>query len=640
MKKIILTFVTTLLLFGSFSFAEIYQSNISSLLDDFDVRSAINNMQDLQDSVDVITQELYALDDKERVNGNISQKYRETRWEIVNVIQTINSTTQAAASMLKKILVYKKQILLSQKELKVINYDLKVTKKYLMDFTNFMYKFNNTIYSNGTDQIDELKLLIQSENIPQTLASSYSITSLILQFNELIEVLDKQRIQQESLIKKLNKLKISTKNQVKNYDQELEKLQQKKNYLVHFIQLYKNDRFRDQSTFDNIFNSIKDVHLAINAFVGDVEKWNYKSSIDMEDKIEKLRISEKDSPDEDHPIAWPIYPIYHIDTLFADKNFESEYGVPHQWIQIAAKQWNTVYAARDGIAYHVVNNEWVWINRMLIVHNNGYITSYRYMNKIFVKEGDIIKRWQVLWTSGGEPWTVGAWFISDNANLTFGVYKDGIPIDPLTILDLSVVIDKNILPENYRIKYLKDKFARPIDITELTFMEWDTELQRMDKFLDLYGVGIYKQVSFWQDAAEGTNIDVAMLICTAFAESTLGRHLTTPNNVGNVWNTDSDPHAQSFGSALVGAREIANTMNNRYLGHYNTIKDLSRYWNDNGKIYASSSFNRQNNILKCQSQIKWYYVPEDYPFRTGPNPRLEELKKLELANILSKSKTP
>ena len=70
MKKVILSLIATLLIFGSPSFAAVYQSNISSLLDDFDVRSAINNMQDLQDSVDVITQELYALDDKERVDGN------------------------------------------------------------------------------------------------------------------------------------------------------------------------------------------------------------------------------------------------------------------------------------------------------------------------------------------------------------------------------------------------------------------------------------------------------------------------------------------------------------------------------------------------------------------------------------------
>ncbi|MEI8253876.1 MAG: hypothetical protein WCG25_09335 [bacterium] len=45
-------------------------------------------------------------------------------------------------------------------------------------------------------------------------------------------------------------------------------------------------------------------------------------------------------------------------------------------------------------------------------------------------------------------------------------------------------------------------------------------------------------------------------------------------------------------------------MNNQFLGNYHTIKQLSRYGNEDGKIYASSPINRQTNVLKCLSQIK------------------------------------
>jgi hypothetical protein len=52
------------------------------------------------------------------------------------------------------------------------------------------------------------------------------------------------------------------------------------------------------------------------------------------------------------------------------------------------------------------------------------------------------------------------------------VYKDGVAIDPLTILDLSVVTDReNILPEDYRIKYLNDQLVRPIDVSDLKIIE-------------------------------------------------------------------------------------------------------------------------------------------------------------------------
>jgi len=587
MKKILIAIFATILFSNSLVFAYDYE-NDGSVLDDFDVRWAINNMIDLKESVDEITSELYLLDEKERVDWKISDKYRETRTEIVRVIQTINTTTQEVWSMLKKNAIYKKQIFLSQKELNETKNELNQTKQYLKDFTNFMYKLDNDLYGNTAEDIDELKLLLKSDNIPVTLAGDYLVKSMVLQFNELVE-----------------------------------KLQQKKNYLIHFLQLYKNDRFRDQGTLDNIFNSVKDVYLGIKGFVGDIEWGDYKTTIDMNEKIKELRNTEKIAAKEDHPIAWPIYPVSYIHTYFDDNAFEDKYGVPHHGIQVAAVQWTPVYAARDGIVYHVVDNEWVGINWILIAHNKGYITSYIYMSNVIAKEWEVVRRWEIIWYSGGEPGTRGAWFISNWANLTFWVFKDGIALDPLTILDLSIVKNKDILPDEYHIKYLKDKFARPIDITELKFMEWKNELQRADRFLNTYAVGQYQNILFREDAVKDTNIDRDIVICIAFAESTLGNYLTTSNNIGNVWNDDSGNRVW-YSSTLAGARAIAETLNNQYLGHYNTIKDLSRYGNKDGKIYASSSINRQTNVLKCASQIKWYYIPEDYPFRTGPNPELGE----------------
>jgi hypothetical protein len=55
-----------------------------------------------------------------------------------------------------------------------------------------------------------------------------------------------------------------------------------------------------------------------------------------------------------------------------------------------------------------------------------------------------------------------------------------------------------------------------------------------------------------------------VVICIAFAESTLGNYLSTSNNIGNVGNNDRGDRI-SFSSALIGAREIANTLNNQHL---------------------------------------------------------------------------
>jgi hypothetical protein len=137
----------------------------------------------------------------------------------------------------------------------------------------------------------------------------------------------------------------------------------------------------------------------------------------------------------------------------------------------------------------------------------------------------------------------------------------------------------------------------------------------------MYGVGVYKQESFRQDASEWTNIDVDVWLCIAFAESTLGRNLSTSNNIGNVGNNDRWDRV-AYEWPMVGARLIYTTLNNWYLWQYHILLDYNGYGNPDGKNYATSKYNWQNNVTKCLTMIKWYYVPDDYPVRIAPNPNL------------------
>lgn len=71
----------------------------------------------------------------------------------------------------------------------------------------------------------------------------------------------------------------------------------------------------------------------------------------------------------------------------------------------------------------------------------------------------------------------------------------------------------------------------------------------------------------------------------------------------------------TYESPLAGAKALFNVLNNRYLGGYNTINELSRFGNSDSFIYASSPYNRQKNVMKCLSAIYGYHIPEDFPFR-------------------------
>lgn len=618
-KKIWITIIMFIIWGISFSAAQ--TMDITTQVDAFDVQNATNNMQNLKINLDQVVEELYALDAKERSGDNsISDKYRETRKEIVNVIQTINQTTDTISEQLQKITTYKKLMVITYKELQYSRSGMVDTKKYIEDFSNFIYKLDNKLYDKDNTSIDEIKLLINSDNIPVTLANDYMVQSMMIQLNDLMTNFQADEKTQLETMKKLNDFKTKTKEAIEQYQIEIEKLQQKKNYLLQFMKLYQSDIEQRELSMSNFFQSTKWVYDKTVELVKGIKKWVYTVDFDMDKKL--LLLNDIENNNEVYPLAWPLYPIEQIQTYFGDVAFQKEYWVPHIGIQINAVQRTPVYAARNGIVYFVADNDEIGINRAMIVHTEWYITIYQYLNKIEIKPGDIVKKWQFIGYSWWEPGTRGAGFISKGANLTFQIFKDGIAMDPFDILDASIVKNKDVLPDGYQIKYLRDKYARPIDITNLELMTGETLLKRETQFLTRYGVGIYKQVAFREDVVKETNIDKDMVICIAFAESTLGRYLSTNANIGNVGNNDRGDRVPFF-SAYAWARAIPLTLNNGYLWAYHTINQLSRYGNKDGKIYASSPINWQTNVLKCLSQIKWYYIPEDFPFRIWPNPNID-----------------
>ena len=620
--KRIVWIIAILFAFISNTWAEsIYQSQINT--DSFDIENAEETIKALQDSVNDIIDQLYEIDEKElNDKGSVSEKYKEIRKEIVNVIEDINKTTEYVSHMVSRIALYKREIQNNVLALRETREWINISKEYIQEFSNFLYKINNQIsYDN---EIDDVRLIGLYDNMAIALSNEQLVKSILNEFNEMMTSLDVDEGRQMELIQTLNKLKIKASENVESYKAILSVLNQKKNYLIQFMQLYRDDLLNEQK-FSMIFDNIKDVYTAVQWLISNIVKKDYSDvTFDMTEKMKEAQKYYEETnawASNLQILAWPIYPIQNIQRYFKDADFEKTNGIPFQWIQIVAEQWSPVYSAADGVVYYVSNNPWIWINRAMIVHPKWYITVYLYLNNIVVEKWTVVRRWQLIWYSGWEPGTQWAWFNSAGPNLTFIVFKDGVALNPLEFLDLSVVENKNVIPEQYSIKYLNDKYARTIDISEVKFATGDTVDDRAESFLNEYWVWAYRQLAFWEDAVANTQIDRDVVICIAFAESTLGRYLTTENNIWNVWNDDRWNRV-SFSSALAWARSIADTLNNYYLWEYHTISQLSRYWNLEGKIYASSPINWQRNVTKCLSQIKWYYVPEDYPFRLWLNPRL------------------
>ena len=581
---------------------------------------AIDNLTDLRTSLDDFRTQLAEMDtaEKSKNKGKLDENYKQARVEIVKIIQNIDDSSMRIGRLLKKLYDYKVQLQSSISELGETRKNLELGKQYLSQLLLVTYKMQREIYNESGTQIDDLKVFMKSADISQVLVGNDMLNSLLVQINDLMKVATVQEKEKTALIEKLTMLKNTSQKLLTQYQEEIETLKQKKAYLITFMDLYHKKKLQDISQ-KTISTELKQTQDAVSSLVKDIVSKNYRTKNNIPEQIAQLNKQKDSSEKETSQAAWPAYPVSQISTIFKDADFEKENGFKNLSVEMSVDQGTPVYAMRDGVVYsvHQGTDQVAWV---LIVHTDGYVSAYSYLSSIAVEPGELVKRGQFIGRSGGEPGTAGAGFRSEGANLTFYLFKDGTAIDPLTVLDLSVVMDKDkVLPEEYKLKYFNDQYERPIDITKVSVLKGGTAEERTQRFLNSYAVGTYRNVDFWDQVVAGTNIDRDMVICIGFAESSLGKFLSTNNNIGNVGNNDRGDRI-AYNNPFNGARLIALTLNNQYLGDYHTIKQLSRYGNEDGKIYASSPINWQSNVQKCLSKIKGFYVPEDYPFRTGVNP--------------------
>ncbi|MFQ6604558.1 MAG: M23 family metallopeptidase [Fidelibacterota bacterium] len=96
----------------------------------------------------------------------------------------------------------------------------------------------------------------------------------------------------------------------------------------------------------------------------------------------------------------------------------------HYGIDIAAKAQEPILASASGF---VVFAGWTYDmgNMIILYHGDGYFTYYGHNERNLVQANDVIKRGDVIGL-------VGSTGVSSGPHLHFEIWKDGVPVDPLT----------------------------------------------------------------------------------------------------------------------------------------------------------------------------------------------------------------
>lgn len=324
-----------------------------------------------------------------------------------------------------------------------------------------------------------------------------------------------------------------------------------------------------------------------------------------------------------NPLLWPIDTSKGISAYYKDPEYHDFVGTSHDAIDIRAPQGTDIVAPADGYVTFVREPNDGWYAYVVLKHADGFVTVYGHVNEVHVQQYDFIKAGTVFARSGWEVGTNGAWYMTTGPHLHFEVFKDKEYVDPLDYLDLTV-LGENKIPntQKYIYKYMQD-FALKHgveyewglkDKIKIFKLEWQTEEERQKYLLANYATKDFNNWDMWVEEALAAKLDPSFLMCIWLSESGLGRNLKTAYNVGNIGNTDSGG-TWDFENPRQWVYWMWKTLNNKFLGWYQEMNKLSRYWNSNGAIYASSPLNWQNNMVRCLTALKQTYIPDNYKFR-------------------------
>ncbi len=230
-----------------------------------------------------------------------------------------------------------------------------------------------------------MKLLLKSDNISDTLSADDIMNALIEQFNTLIGDLTDHQTTYTAQYQNLTELRATYKKTLVGYEDKIQTLEEQKAYLMDFLKLYKSNQTVLDAQINSLFQTRAQLKVRIATIVkvtrnlnlgqAFLNSENYKTFAALND----ARESRKNFFDR------PVLPVPSIEQYFsATDSTDADDGFAG--IKIQAHQFDPIYAPANGLVYKVADQDGIAINRMMLVHNDGYVTVYTNIGKSLVKE--------------------------------------------------------------------------------------------------------------------------------------------------------------------------------------------------------------------------------------------------------------
>jgi len=211
------------------------QTNISSLMD---LTTAATQLKEISDSLKTINLSYNSVKLQKK---NIDKKHSEVLKQARSILIQLNQKNNDLKKTLFKIQVLSKELEDIRHQIQEIKDTIFISKKQVEKYIAILYKINNDYYT-SFEKIDDIKLLIKSNNIAKTLSQEDILKILSLKTQELLDTLEDRQKRKKEYLRKLYSKRAEYINLVNDYKSQVEILESKKKFLADLLTMLRSNK--------------------------------------------------------------------------------------------------------------------------------------------------------------------------------------------------------------------------------------------------------------------------------------------------------------------------------------------------------------------------------------------------------------
>ncbi|MCX6779252.1 MAG: peptidoglycan DD-metalloendopeptidase family protein [Candidatus Magasanikbacteria bacterium] len=290
--------------------------------------------------------------------------------------------------------------------------DKKIRISKQKDYLNNLLRLINI-----NDQKDYLNVILSNPSFSEFFNQTKYLENLNGQINQALKTLkeEKQDLETKENIAQTKKDKlVILKKELTDYQASLAEQKDAKAYLLAQTK-------QSENKFRSLLSQLRQEQTSFDQEISALQR-KVQKELTKDEKLDTLA----------SVLSWPAEPVKGISTYFRDPTYPFRYLFEHSGLDLPLKVGTPLKAAASGYVAWVRTNS-SYGNNIMIIHNDGIATLYAHLSRFNTKEGEFVKRGDVIGYSGGMPGTPGAGF-STGPHLHFEVRVNGIPNDPMDYL--------------------------------------------------------------------------------------------------------------------------------------------------------------------------------------------------------------